>query len=1014
MPLPPGIETVVITQTYVDGQGAPLTGTVTFTLSNDLLDADDALVIGRTPIEVPIDASGAISVELPHTDDADLSPVNWYVRVDERIDRGPASRYYIQLPASVGAFVQLRMAPQVFPENTVPLVVTSVDGRSGVVTLTDRYPLLTGGVISPDVLPDIDFPVVSVNGNTGIVNLTAGDVGALSQGYVPPVTKVNNKTGAVVLSATDVGALPSSYTPPVASVNGHTGTVALTASDVSAVATSARGAANGVAALDGTGKVPSAQLPPYPSVPVTSVNTLTGAVVLDAADVGALPDDYTPPVTSVNTETGAVVLTAGDVGAIPTTAKAQPNGVASLNSSGQVPIDQSRVSSVDGQTGDVVLDYATDADVTSAVSAHVAATDPHGDRAYANATFIPLSQKGANSGIASLDSSGKLITSQLPSVAITDTFVVANQAAMLGLTAAQQGDIAIRTDLSESFILTNGDPSVLANWQFLESPSGGVTSVNGQTGIVNLDYADVGALADTLPGEPDGLAQLDSGGKVPAAQLPPYPTVPVSSVNGQTGAVVLDYTDVGALADTYTAPVTSVDGQTGDIDLSGTYATTTSLSGKLSLSGGTMTGALTLSGAPSSSLHATTKAYADGLITTHDAATDPHPQYLTSAEADGSYLPLVGGTLTGPLTLAGDPSSGLQAATKSYVDTQDALAIPLSQKGAASGVATLDGSGKLTASQALVASVNGSTGAVTVSTSSINALPTNAAGTINLPSATAGSGGTVGSITPGVVINIGGSSNDPNDVFTQGWRINIPADPSGFTRSNVDGGKGSGNGASDAWSSYFNGQQTGYGNELGELRANAGKTSTVAFRAKAYTGTSDNRKVIDATDSTGTTQGAFRTGGVLHLNQRSSTPSAPVEGWTSQQMVYAKTDGSLYTQNSTAERQLATTQEKVNTVATAGSAQTIPDVVSATQNDLTLTAATCTLTFPSAGAGKSFLIVLRQDATGSRTVTWPASVKWAAGTAPTLSASGSKVDVVSMICIDGTNWLGFLAGADMR
>lgn len=40
---------------------------------------------------------------------------------------------------------------------------------------------------------------------------------------------------------------------------------------------------------------------------------------------------------------------------------------------------------------------------------------------------------------------------------------------------------------------------------------------------------------------------------------------PVQSVNGQTGAVVLDASDVGALPDTYVAPVQSVNGQTGDV-----------------------------------------------------------------------------------------------------------------------------------------------------------------------------------------------------------------------------------------------------------------------------------------------------------------------------------------------------------------------------------------------------------------------------------------------------------------
>jgi len=50
---------------------------------------------------------------------------------------------------------------------------------------------------------------------------------------------------------------------------------------------------------------------------VTSVNGQTGAVVLDAADVGAKPSTYTAPVSSVNGQTGAVSLGASDVHALP-------------------------------------------------------------------------------------------------------------------------------------------------------------------------------------------------------------------------------------------------------------------------------------------------------------------------------------------------------------------------------------------------------------------------------------------------------------------------------------------------------------------------------------------------------------------------------------------------------------------------------------------------------------------------------------------------------------------------
>jgi hypothetical protein len=92
-------------------------------------------------------------------------------------------------------------------------------------------------------------------------------------------------------------------------------------------------------------------------------------------------------------------------------------------------------------------------------------------------------QKGQPSGLATLDAGGKLDAGQLPALAITETFVVNTQAAMLAL-GAQEGDVAVRTDLSKSFILTADPPSTLANWQELLTPTGAVTSFNGRTGSV--------------------------------------------------------------------------------------------------------------------------------------------------------------------------------------------------------------------------------------------------------------------------------------------------------------------------------------------------------------------------------------------------------------------------------------------------------------------------------------------------------------------------------------------------
>jgi hypothetical protein len=69
-----------------------------------------------------------------------------------------------------------------------------------------------------------------------------------------------------------------------------------------------------------------------------------------------------------------------------------------------------------------------------------------------------------------------------------------------------------------------------------------------------------------------------------------------------------------------------------------------------------------------------------------------------------------------------------------------------------------------------------------------------------------------------------------------------------------------------------------------------------------------------------------------------------------------------------------------------------------------------TITMPTATSGKSFIMFLKQDATGSRTVTW-STVKWAGGTAPTITSTASRMDILSFFA-DGTNWYGVSVGAN--
>jgi hypothetical protein len=100
------------------------------------------------------------------------------------------------------------------------------------------------------------------------------------------------------------------------------------------------------------------------------------------------------------------------------------------------------------------------------------------------------------------------------------------------------------------------------------------------------------------------------------------------------------------------------------------------------------------------------------------------------------------------------------------------------------------------------------------------------------------------------------------------------------------------------------------------------------------------------------------------------------------------------------------TEETVT--ANTGTAYTI-DLANGSVQYLTLTG-NCTYTFPTPVAGKSFILIQKQDGTGSRTVTWPASVDWPGATAPTLTSTANRVDKFIFTAIDGSNWLGSNAG----
>ncbi len=100
--------------------------------------------------------------------------------------------------------------------------------------------------------------------------------------------------------------------------------------------------------------------------------------------------------------------------------------------------------------------------------------------------------------------------------------------------------------------------------------------------------------------------------------------------------------------------------------------------------------------------------------------------------------------------------------------------------------------------------------------------------------------------------------------------------------------------------------------------------------------------------------------------------------------------------------------ETLNAIGTVTSSSTL-SLTGGTVQTATLTSLTaCTFTMPTATAGKSFVLLLKQAAsTGGGTATFT-GVKWGTSGAPTITSTAGKMDILTFIA-DGTNWYGSIA-----
>lgn len=438
---------------------------------------------------------------------------------------------------------------------------------------------------------------------------------------------------------------------------------------------------------------------------VTSVNDRNGAVLLTKADVGLdLVSNLAPASMPISLQTQAALDTKAVAGRLisPGTGLAGGGSLAadrtiSLSPASIASLLKADSASQPGHTHTAA--QVTDASSTwAAVGRAIAAgTGLTGggtlvaDRTLSLSPASIASLAKADTAVqpAALSAKADLVggvipTSQMPPIALGTRSIVASQAAMLALTTAQvqPGDFAVRTDGAGTFLLVDTDPSVLGNWQLLESKADAVLSINSQTGAVVLAAADVGAVALAQAGNAQVYAKGSTGSAIGVGygtavtgnalvQRDSSGQVATPTPAAATDATNKTYVDT---ADALRVPISAAGNQqvffknpagaVGGLDV-----TTAASNGALAQR--TASGDLIVPGTPAASTNATSRQYVD------DRAGDKSPtDNATAASAitiDGTQSKTARRQLTGNVTatISGTPTAGL-AFSVTLILVQDA------------------------------------------------------------------------------------------------------------------------------------------------------------------------------------------------------------------------------------------------------------------------------------------------------------------------------------------------------
>jgi len=112
-------------------------------------------------------------------------------------------------------------------------------------------------------------------------------------------------------------------------------------------------------------------------------------------------------------------------------------------------------------------------------------------------------------------------------------------------------------------------------------------------------------------------------------------------------------------------------------------------------------------------------------------------------------------------------------------------------------------------------------------------------------------------------------------------------------------------------------------------------------------------------------------------------------------------------------KHMAGVYQAPQTYTPAGAATSTLDLKKGNTHDITMPAGNITIAVSNEIAGQIFYVSILQDGTGSRTVTWFTTIKWAGGAAPTLTTTADKKDLFAFKVTGVDTYDGFIVGQNI-